>query len=773
MASGAPNGVIVVESSVTVEEVVVERASSNRNALFGDASQLYSATVSASSQFARNLFSTTTLNNSNPDLSETPSRNKKWISIALLLALINLICTIADTMMSVMLPAIMIDLDIEGFSWALAGPAVGSAAAVLTAGQLYGIFRFKYVYLVFSIVTLAGILLSALTPNMRLLFCGRIILGVGIAGQQLGAMIFYDHDGTFADKTRRDFFLSVSAGIGLILGPICGGASAHRHKGWMIVILITLVLLLFLLVALMAVLPNQIQLPPLIADQSSTHTHRSPFSRIAQIDRLGCVLSFGGLLTLFISFNFAGTQISWSKWYTYVPLSIGGAAMCLLVGQQALNIYTHPALRVFPATYLRHFKTTILFGLTFLISGILNTTLSYVALYQMLTRPDPSALGTGIFFLYSFGGPHLIPTLLVPVYIGSGLVTSYPLLPSYTLWSTITASILMLGTALLFVNAPGFFPDQEGLPRILVQFALAAIGWWSAVTLPMAHQIMDLLQPRNPSNEGVRHPFHNRSFILFASYLGSAVALTTTGSVFMYFGPLWTLQLLQDQLKDPFIHDAVRNPTREDSLIALLGYYFVRSGTSAELLHDIITAIRNAFSWSFLVILTFAILALILSVAMLMYKIWKGYYDLEEDFAGTVPDAWRVTPAETRRGNSMELRDRETNQSTTVDNAGGNTTHVENPERGRTRVATTDRGTAEADHMERARNEDDDIEQISGTTGSNEMHSPEYDDSEHRRAYAAHVSRGKTLTRSGTMHDLRTANDPSTNVIWNPAFPWK
>lgn len=779
MASQASTGVIVVERSVTVEEVAHEQNASNRNALFGDASQLYSATVSASSQFARNLFSTTTLHNSNPDLSETPARNKRWIAIALLLALINLICTIADTMMSVMLPEIMVDLDIEGFTWALAGPAVGSAAAVLIAGQLYGVFRFKYVYLWFSILTLTGILLSALTPSMALLFNGRILLGVGIAGQQLGAMIFLDHDGTFADKTRRDFFISVTAGIGLILGPICGGASAHRHKGWMIGLLLTFVMLIFLLMALMYALPNQIRLPPLATNQSSSQTQRSLFSRLARIDILGCCLSLVGVLKLLVTFNLAGTRISWSNHYVYIPLTIGGLAMCMFVVQQAFNFYTHPALRAFPATYLRHFKTTILFGLTFLVSGILNTTLPYVALYQMLTRPEPSALGTATFFLYSFGGPHLIPTLLVPVYIGSGLVTSYPLLPSYTLWSTVTSTFLMAGTILLFVNAPCFFPGQEGIPRILVQFALACIGWWSAVTLPMAHQIIDLLQPRNSGNEGVRHPYHNRCFILFASYLGSAVALTSTGSIFMHLGPRWTLQLLQDQLIDPFIHDAVLDPNREDSLVALLGYTFIRSGTSTELLHAIIAVIRNTFSWSFVVILGFATLAFILSVIMLMYKIWKGYFEQQDGVAASVPDAWRVTPvasqtggSETRRGNSMELEDRDTNQSTAVFNTVGGTTHVENPEGGRTEVVNTDRGPIEAGNIERAANESNTIERASVETDTNEIRSSGYVDAEQCRTNVATVSRGRTLTRSRSVHDLRLANEMSRNAIWNPRFTW-
>lgn len=676
-SSTAPNsqtstGVIRVDQTVTVEELPQQDNPSNNPAVFGDASQFYQATISATSQFARNLFSTTTLHNSNPDVSATPARNKRWIAIALLLALINLVSTVVDTMLSVMLPAIMIDLDIEGFQWALAGPSIGAAATVLTAGQLYGLYPFKRTYAIFSLLTLIGIVSPGFAPNMIFIFYARILLGIGIAGQQLGAMIFLDHDGTFTDKARRDFFFSVSSGIGLVIGPFFGGAFAQRDKFWKWSFYSTFALMALLLATLVYALPNQLHLPTPGTDSSHPDNWRSRFARL---DLLGCVLSFVGILKLLITSNLAGTWVSWSNNYIYVPFAIGGFTILMLIIQQAYNLCTQPSLRVFPVEYLRHFKTTILFGLTFLVSGILNTTIPYAVLYQMLTRPGPSAVQTALYLMFSLTAPHFVPTLLVPVYIGSGLVTSYPILPSYTIWSMVTSTFLIVGAALLFVNSPDFFPGQEGIPLLARRFSLACIGWWSAVTLPLAHQIIDLLQSRSSQNRSLQHPYHNRCFILLASYLGSAIALTSTGSIFMHLGPRWTLQLLQDQLKDPFIHNAVLNPTKEDALISLLGYAFIRSGTSSESFVANLGAIRNAFSWSFVVILGFAVLAFILSVVMLMHKIWKGYFDWGSGVAAGVPEEWRVNQApsqqegletETSRVHTMELVERGTAQSAAV-----------------------------------------------------------------------------------------------------------
>ncbi|KAK5057647.1 hypothetical protein LTR84_011648 [Exophiala bonariae] len=472
-ASNTSNGIIRVDNSVTVEVVPRQGTSSTSSPVFGDASQFYQATVSATSQFARNLFSTTTLHDSNPDVSATPPRNKRWIVISMLLASINLVCTVADTMLAPMLPVMIVDLDVEGFQWALAGPSIGAAATVLMAGQFYALYPFASVYAVFSVLTLIGMISSGFAPNMIFVFYARILLGAGTAGQQLGAMIFLDHDGTFTDKARRDFFISVSTGLGLVLGPFFGAAFAHRENFWKWGFYSIFILTSILFIGLVYALPSRLRLPTAEANRPLQNTWRS-FA--AQIDLIGAFLSVAGILALFITLNLAGTWTPWSGKHIYIPLAVSGLLIFVFTIQQSFSLGTHSSLRVFPMYYVRHFKTTILFGLIFLFSGILNTTLLWGILYQMLTRAESSAVGTALYFFLYLTGPHFVPMLLVPVYIGSGLVTSYPILPSYTIWSVVTSSFLLVGTVLLFVDGNSYFSSQTGLPLLGRQFSLACIG---------------------------------------------------------------------------------------------------------------------------------------------------------------------------------------------------------------------------------------------------------------------------------------------------------
>ncbi|KIV94746.1 hypothetical protein PV10_02479 [Exophiala mesophila] len=640
-------GVIRVQQSVTVEEVVVpENANPNQSTLFGDASRFYQATVCATSRFAHDLFSATTLREDPGDDESTPARNKRWIVTAVLLALVNLICTMVDTMLPVMLPEIMYDLDIQGFQWVLAGVATGAAATTLAAGQLYGVFPFKQVYALFAVLFLIGTISPALASNMLFIFYARLVQGIGMAGLKMGAMIFLDHEGSFTDKSRRDFFVLVSGAIGLILGPFLGSLFAARHRFWDWAFYTTFMLLALVFVPLVYILPNRLHVPLAVSTWSPQGTLAWRVLSL-KMDTLGSVLSFTGLMTLFISINLAGTYASWYDSYTYVPISVGGAVLVSLVIQQTMFANNEPWARLFPCGYCRHIKSMALFMLTCFICGILQTTLPYTALYQLLSGAKGSAVDTAVYLFFNFSAPHLIPTLLVPVYVGSGLVTSYPLVPSYSIWSLGTGIFLMAGTAILFLNTPTFFPEPSGMPRILQQFSLASIGWWSAMTLSLAHQIIDVLQPANssmgPERASYRHPYHNRSFIQFAAYLGAAIALTGTGNLFMTLGPRWELQAIRKDLAEfPNLYSSDTRPDHEDARVALLGYTFIRNGTTPTLFEATIDTIKETFGWSSLVGLSMATLAFITSVILVVYKIWTGDLDWRNRVVGNVPREWRV-----------------------------------------------------------------------------------------------------------------------------------
>ncbi|EXJ78987.1 hypothetical protein A1O3_08487 [Capronia epimyces CBS 606.96] len=689
--SRSPSMVIHVEQTVTVETVYEEPLAADSTARpFGDNSNFYQATVSAASQLARALFSAPTPqshhiheHDDDSNLPLTRPQTRKWICTAVLLAMANLITYAVDSMMSVLAPTIAYDIDVQGFQWLLAGPAIGAAATVLAAGQLYAVLPFKAVYTLFVVLLLLGIMSPGFASYMTFLFYTRVLVGVGLAGQQLGALIFLGHNGQFVDKVRRDFYISISTALGFIIGPILGALFSHRHKLWGWGFYAAAMLLALVQIVLIYLLPNKFDMDQNALWNVGDILAWGSWRVVVRIDFLGCVLSFFGILTLLISFNLAGSWIAWSDAYLYVPFGMGGILMLLLCIQQYFQVCASRLTLLFPTRYLRCFKTTALFILTFLTSGIFQAVFAYSALYQLLTRPGPSPISTAFYLLFSFTGPYLIPLIIVPLYFGGGLIKKYPRAASLSLWSVVISVFLVTGTLLLFLNTPARLPPQ-GLPTIAKQFALACIGFWSAVSLPLAHQILDVFQPIDPPNPRQKHPYHNRSFVLFATYLGAAVALTVTGSMFMHIGPRATLSLLHEYQGQHQPHGIAATP--EDARILMLGYTFILQGETPALFAASIRAIENTFGSIFAVPLGFAILMLLLSLGYLIGKLYLDGWKLKTLTESGVPDDWRKAVEHRGRsrtrveagGRVTELEERGTSSSANFGTA-TRTTHVRGP----------------------------------------------------------------------------------------------
>ncbi|KIW72595.1 hypothetical protein PV04_00776 [Phialophora macrospora] len=662
-----PEGVIMVTTEVTVEEYyegpgdrpqTAHNCNANNaatDAIFGDSSGRYQANIwSAGSQWARYMWNGPDANsgqggdlNSDTNLSVAGTRKR---SIDLLVALVNLIAMMTETMLPVMVPTLMYDLNIQGFQWLIAGPAVGAAATVLTAGHLYAVFSFKSVYMLFAaILLIATALHGSFSPNMVYLFFARILLGVGLAGQQLGALIYLEGNGTFKNQARRDFFVTVSSAIGLVLGPIFGGVCAHRDEKWAWGFYIVSIILVLVLICLLYKLPDN-----LLTSANSEAWAFGPAlnwsQRLNRMDELGMVLSFFGIIVLFIAFNLAGTQTPWSNGHLYIPLSIGGLLVVLFILQQIIKILTSPATRLFPVPYLRHLKTTILFLLTFLTSATFYTAMPYTALYQMITRPEPSAVATGFYLFFTTTGPHLFFTVVIALYIGSGILTAHPVLPSYSVWSVISSVFLLSGTVLLFVDMPSMLSDDTVLPGIARMFALSCIGFWSPITLCVAHHLMDLWQhPSLLLSNGYpaqRHPYHNRVFILFAQYLGVAVAMTVTGSIFMHTATSAQLSLTESVAAPTY------PATQDNALFLLQGYSFVNSDVPEKLFSASIAALRDAFGWAFVAVLGAATVAVVAGGVLLVTKVAGGGWAA---LRGHVPREWQLEMGGVAPNGDVEL----------------------------------------------------------------------------------------------------------------------
>lgn len=648
---------IASTASIAASAATLPTAVAAAGPIYGDSSSHYQVSVwSAASQFARNLLQ--------PEVHTIEGFGslydgfhiagiKRKRTVMFLLAFVNLLAMTAESMVPVMIPVLAYDFDVQGLNWLIAGPAIGAAATILTAGQLYAVYPFKRIYLAFAVILMLSTLLPVFAPNMAFLFFTRVLLGIGLAGQQFGALAYLEKIDGFADNIRRDLFVTGSSTLGLMIGPILGGICAHRDKKWTTAFWMVFAFFAAAFLILLFELPGNLHTA--INSEAWIFGQCTGWRQYLNcMDELGLIFSFFGILSFLVAFNLAGTGVSWTNGYLYIPLCIGLALIILLVLQQKYQILNCDSTSLFPVPYLKYFKTNVLLIITFFIAGVFYTILPWTALYQLVTRPEPSATATGFYLFFTTTGPHLLAVLVTIIYIGSGALTQYPILPSFSIWSAVSTAFGFTGAILIAMNTPAIFPGKPGMPNMAKEFALACVGFWSAVVLSMGHHLMDQCQhPTQRVRHGYpaqRHPYHNRSLILLAVYLGTACIQTLTGSIFMHVGPMDQLHLLSvaasthstsyDMTTTTTTTKAPNGsaPTWENALVLLCGYTFIDfRDVSASLFAASIASLRTTFGWALCAPLAAALAALLAALASLVYKFG-------------VPGAWSAVVAP--RGNA-------------------------------------------------------------------------------------------------------------------------
>jgi len=76
--------------------------------------------------------------------------------------------------------------NIEDLAWVGLGFPLGSIAAILLVGRLYGLFNIKYMINTSIFIFEVGSALCGAAPNMNALIVGRVIAGLGGCGMYLG-----------------------------------------------------------------------------------------------------------------------------------------------------------------------------------------------------------------------------------------------------------------------------------------------------------------------------------------------------------------------------------------------------------------------------------------------------------------------------------------------------------------------------------------------------------------------------------------------------------
>ncbi|SEQ94916.1 MDR family MFS transporter [Arthrobacter sp. OV608] len=319
-----------------------------------------------------------TLENQQASLPDAPApvRTTRSGPIIALLVISAFVVILNETIMSVALPSLMVDLQITASTaqWLTTGYLLTMAIVIPLTGYLIARFPLRRVYLTAMTLFSIGTLIAALAPGFEILLAGRIVQASGTA---VMLPLLYTTVLRIVPPTHRgrmigviSIVIAVAPAIGPTISGIILSALDWRWMFWLVLPVAVLSL------ALGAIWVRNI-----------TETHRLGF------DALSVVLSalaFGGLIYGLSSVGEAAS--GHAPVPVWIPLAAGAVALVAFVLRQLRLQRSDSALLDLRTFRSRPFTLSVI--LIFILMGTLFGTLVLIPIYlQQVLGLDTLAVG--------------------------------------------------------------------------------------------------------------------------------------------------------------------------------------------------------------------------------------------------------------------------------------------------------------------------------------------------------------------------------------------
>ncbi|KAK4060785.1 uncharacterized protein Triagg1_10628 [Trichoderma aggressivum f. europaeum] len=412
---------------------------------------------------------------------------------------------------------------VELLPWVAVGYSTLSAATAPSWRKATAIYPLKVVFFISELLMLIGSILAGAATNVDMVIIGRVITGFGSAGAIMTGSIYVLLLTTPIEYARYMGLLGVCWAIGLVLGPIVGGAFAQNsHATWRWAMYINIPFIgLILTIAV-------ISLPSLSADQSTTAS-----TKLTSIDWIGALSHFSFVILSSVVLIFSGSTWDWGFGGTIAVWVITGVLFIFYTVQQLKPLFTTREHQIFPvALFFENRNFLLIFISTFAAGG------SYgIALYY-----------TPLFFAFTQGLSPLDASVRLLPFIGSFIlstIVSAVLLPRLRIFPP----FYILSGAMMLAGAGGLSTIEPNTPdgRILGLDTLVGISVgliWQSGNAVMSRLVSDDpgLDKSNPveveRNEARKASLRQDTAMihLVSQLFGVSVALSCAGCVFQNLG---------------------------------------------------------------------------------------------------------------------------------------------------------------------------------------------------------------------------------------------
>ncbi|KAI1806087.1 MFS general substrate transporter [Daldinia bambusicola] len=275
---------------------------------------------------------------------------------------------------------------IELLSWVALGYSVCNVALIPLGRKLFKFGDFKALCLLSMMFIIGGSALSGAAPNIQCIIAGRAVMALGSSIIYQGILSFniiftYPHELGLVQGSIGACFA-----IGLVLGPLIGGAFANNnHATWRWAF--------YLVIPLCIV---SLALQALFYPRYSMPTNKTTWAHIKEVDWVGNLLHMGVCLLFAIGCTFIGSTGTWGINSSITTWIIFTFCVITYVLQQAYNLGTTSENRLLSSTSLLHNRTVLLTWIcTFCAAASYGATLYYVPIYFAFGHGlDPFAAAT-------------------------------------------------------------------------------------------------------------------------------------------------------------------------------------------------------------------------------------------------------------------------------------------------------------------------------------------------------------------------------------------
>lgn len=364
----------------------------------------------------------------------------------------------------------------------------------LLFGKIYRIYPAKPVFLLEILLFEIGSAICGAAPSSTAFIVGRAIAGLGASGLFSGLMVMMVYTVPLQQRPIYQGLFAAIFAIGSVIGPLLGGVFVDRVTWrWCFYINLPIGAVTILVVMLILHLPNQ----------KLEQRADGLLGKLMQLDPIGNLAFFPGIICLILALQWGGTTYAWSSARIIVLLVL---AALLIIAFAAIQVWKKDAGTVPPRIVkMRSIAASIWFA--FFNGAAMMVMIYYLPIWFQAVKGF-SAFDSGLALLplvlstvfgtisagicvskLGYYTPFfLLSSVVAP--IGAGLISTFDLDTSSARWigyQIIFGLGLGFGTQQAVVVVQTVLPRQDVATGSAIIFTVRFLG--SAIFLPVGQNI--------------------------------------------------------------------------------------------------------------------------------------------------------------------------------------------------------------------------------------------------------------------------------------------